>query len=105
MSDIRVDTISAANGTDPVTLTKQRAVVFFADYDQATPSIVDSLNASSLTDQGTGISYITFVTSMSSSAYAKYGLAGKSGGAGSESMKFQISAAVFMQPLSFFDPS
>ena len=52
MSDIRVDTISAANGTDPVTLTKQSAAKAYGV--NGSTSINMSFNLSSFTDQGTG---------------------------------------------------
>ena len=55
MSDIRVDTISAANGTGPVTLTKQSAAKAWVDFDgTGTLSVKASFNNSSVTDNGTG---------------------------------------------------
>ena len=54
MSDIRVDTISAANGTDPVTLTKQSAAKAFLLFNGTANNIDVSLNTSSVTDLGAG---------------------------------------------------
>ena len=53
MSDIRVDTISAANGTDPVTLTKQSAAKGWI-YGSSTATINGSFNCSGGIDNGTG---------------------------------------------------
>ena len=83
MSEIRATTISNAAGTGPITLTSQRAMVFFADYDLTNNLIKDSLNSSSATDQGTGIFFISYSNNLANTNYAKYGTAGKSSGAGS----------------------
>lgn len=53
MSDLRVDEISAANGANPVTLTKQHAPKLFLGATDAAV-IVDSLNVSSSVAGGTG---------------------------------------------------
>ena len=66
MSDIRVDTISAANGTDPVTLTKQsaaKAFMLFNGY-SGVNSIDVSLNISSVTDDGAGNYISNFSSAM-----------------------------------------
>lgn len=70
MSDIRVDTISAANGTDPVTLTKQSAAKASLNYKgTATNTIRYSFNVSSVTDNTTGNYTTNFSNSMSSADY------------------------------------
>ena len=53
MSEIRTDTISAANGTDPVTLTKQSAAKAWI-YQQNGNVLVQSFNISSITDNSIG---------------------------------------------------
>ena len=59
MSDIRVDTISAANGTDPVTLTKQSAAKVFERHNSS-HTIVSSFNVSALTDNGSGDTTVSY---------------------------------------------
>ena len=55
MSELRANTISAANGTGPVTLTKQSAAKAWVNFNgTGTAAIRDSFNHSSLTDHGTG---------------------------------------------------
>jgi len=54
LSEIRATTISDAAGTGPITLTKQSAAKAWTSWSQATPSIHDSLNTSSLTDTANG---------------------------------------------------
>ena len=73
MSDIRVDTISAANGTDPVTLTKQSAAKAWARYDGSS-ILADSFNVASTVDGGTtGQTTVNFTNSMSDGNYAAQG--------------------------------
>ena len=70
MSDFRVDTISAANGTDPVTLTKQAAAKVFASYDlKGNTAYASSLNTSSFADVAVGKSKFNFTSSMSAVSY------------------------------------
>ena len=55
MSELRADTITASDGTSPVTLTKQSAAKAFFYFDgTGTPAILASENGSSITDIGTG---------------------------------------------------
>ena len=71
MSDIRVDTISAANGTDPVTLTKQSAAKAWVNFNgTGTIAIRDSFNVASLTDNGTGNYNVNFSSSMANTGYS-----------------------------------
>ena len=53
-SVLNVDEIAAKDGTSPVTLTKQSAAKAWAKYGMDDNTIDDSLNLSSLTDNGTG---------------------------------------------------
>ena len=64
MSEIRTDTISAANGTDPVTLTKQSAAKAWGQP-QGNATLNDSFNISSSADNGTGDYTYTFSNAMS----------------------------------------
>jgi len=55
MSELRADTITASDGTSPVTLTKQSAAKALVNIDgTGTIAFRDSFNATSLTDNGTG---------------------------------------------------
>ena len=75
MSDIRVDTISAANGTGPVTLTKQSAAKAWVSIDQSPFSNFDSFNISSSSDLGTGQYQVSFSNSFNNARYACAGAA------------------------------
>ena len=72
MSEIRANTISAANGTDPATLTKQACLKCFYTttgvYDSSPAGT--SLNVSSISDDGTGISTATYVSNFTDLNYA-----------------------------------
>ena len=63
MSTIKADTIVAADGSSPVTLTKQEAVKHYVNYDATAQVTETSLNQSSLTDQSAGVFYSTFTNS------------------------------------------
>jgi len=65
MSELRADTITASDGTSPVTLTKQEAAKVWCAYDSFAQAIDGSLNASSLTDNATGDTTITFSSAFS----------------------------------------
>ena len=65
MSELRADTITASDGTSPVTLTKQEAAKVWCAYDSFAQVIDGSLNASSLTDNATGDTTITFSSAFS----------------------------------------
>ena len=71
MSEIRANTISAANGTDPVTLTKQSAAKawVYAQQRTATVGIKGSYNVSSWTDDATGRSTTNLTNSMDNTTY------------------------------------
>ena len=68
-SVLNVDSIAAKNGTSPVTLTKQSAAKGFCHFNQATPAIINSLNASSLTDSAAGIGSVNWTSAMSNANY------------------------------------
>jgi hypothetical protein len=70
LSDIRVDTISAANGTDPVTLTKQSAAKAWVNFNgSGTVAIRDSQGVSGLIDNGTGDYTVSYSNSFSAAEY------------------------------------
>ena len=73
-SQLNVDTIVDKAGTGPVGLTKQSAAKCFGSCDFSTNSTADllsgSLNASSLTDNGTGDGTIAFTNSFNSTTHA-----------------------------------
>ena len=67
MSELRADTITASDGTSPVTLTKQSAAKAFVSYTSTTShTIRSSLNTSSITDNGTGDTTINFSSNFDS---------------------------------------
>ena len=70
MSELRTDTISAANGTDPVTLTKQSAAKAWVNFNgSGTVAIRDSQGVSGLVDNGTGDYTSNFTSSFSAVDY------------------------------------
>ena len=79
MSEIRATTISDAAGTGPVTLTKQQAAKVVLLAKQSDASILYSFGVSSLSDDGTGKTTVTFATAFSSANYAITGLGGENG--------------------------
>ena len=66
MSELRADTITASDGTSPVTLTKQEATKFWLSFDSVNNDIEGSLNASSYTDEKTGTGTITITNAFAS---------------------------------------
>jgi len=77
LSDIRANTISAANGTDPVTLTGQYAAKAWVNFNgTGTVSIRESGNLSSITDVSTGLFTLNFTTAMTDANYAVVGSGG-----------------------------
>lgn len=74
MGNLRVDTITASDGSSPVTLTKQSAAKVWANYNgTGTPAVRDSFNLSSITDNGTGDNTVNLSNSMSNSNYSTSG--------------------------------
>ena len=66
MSELRADTITASDGTSPVTLTKQSAATARHTYDQVDSTTIDSLNISTATDVSSGLVLHTFSNAYSS---------------------------------------
>ena len=71
-SEMYVDTIAASDGTSPATLTKQSAAKAWVNFNgTGTIVIIDSLNFTSLTDDGTGAYTATYTNDMSDDNPAK----------------------------------
>ena len=70
MSEIRADTITASDGTSPVTLTKQSAAKAWVNFNgSGTVAIRDSENVTSILDEGTGDYTVNFTNSMANANY------------------------------------
>ncbi len=54
MSELRADTITASDGTSPVTLTKQQAAIVNGSADSVNAALDSGFNVSSLTDNAAG---------------------------------------------------
>ena len=76
MSTLKADTIVAADGSSPVTLTKQSAAKAWVNFDQSDNEVDGSLNISSVGDNGVGDITANFSSSLSDDAYAPSGFAG-----------------------------
>ncbi len=74
MSELRADTISASDGTSPVTLTKQHAAKSWARYGEDSV-IADSFNVASTVDSTsvTGSTTVNFTNNMSNGDYPAQG--------------------------------
>ena len=70
MSEVRANTISAANGTDPVTLTKQSASKSWINMFGDDASVRSSFNVSSTSDDATGQKSVTVTSSFSNANFA-----------------------------------
>lgn len=70
MSELRADTITASDGSSPVTLTKQSAAKAWTRFDPSTNTEYDSLNQSSRTDDGSGLCTVNFVNSFDNAYHA-----------------------------------
>ena len=77
MSELRADTITASDGTSPVTLTKQHAAKAFNVFEPDVAATIASLNISTLTDNGTGDFSHAFTSSFG--AAKQYTVAGSCG--------------------------
>jgi hypothetical protein len=73
MSTLKADTIVAANGTSPVTLTKQSAAKAWVVYDQSADTVRNSLNVSSVADTATGDFLRNHASSFSDAYYTNTG--------------------------------
>ena len=74
MSELRADTITASDGTSPVTLTKQSAAKHWANITSG-GTVEDSFNQSSITDNDFSDCTYNFTNSMSNGLYANSGMA------------------------------
>jgi len=87
MSELRADTITASDGTSPVTLTKQSAAKAWTRQDQRSAlTTTSSFNFSSATDVGTGHVQISFGSNMSDANYTIVGMNGYEDGTSNEFM-------------------
>ena len=68
MSELRTDTITASDGTSPVTLTKQSAAKNWVNCSNS-GVVNDSFNTSSVTDSATGKYDVTVTNAMSNATY------------------------------------
>lgn len=69
MSELRTDTISASDGTSPVTLTKQSAAKAYANLNGSTFGLRKSLNITSAVDNGVGDYTFNFTSAMADINY------------------------------------
>ena len=93
MSELRADTITASDGTSPVTLTKQSATKVYAGYNAST-TLEESLNVASLTDVSSGKTYVNFSNNTATAGYAyNYSAnAGTADGLGGDGPRSSIAA-------------
>jgi len=82
MSTLKADTLVAADGTSPVTLTKQSAAKAFVNFNGTSASLTKSQNISSLTDNGTGDFSNSFVSAFSDDEYSISGMPARDTGSG-----------------------
>ena len=84
MSTLKADTITASDGTSPVTLTKQSAAKAWINFNGiGTIATRDSFNVSSNLDIGTGEYSVTIASAMSDTNYAVIGAVGRNANDGS----------------------
>lgn len=69
-SVLNVDSIAAKDGTSPVELTKQSAAKAWGKFSTGFTSVQDSLNISSLDDDGTGNGGINFSSNFNNASYS-----------------------------------
>ena len=69
MSELRADTITASDGTSPVTLTKQSAAKAWLNYFHQTETVGDSFGISTMTDVSTGIATANWSNNFNSANY------------------------------------
>jgi len=74
MSELRTDTITASDGTSPVTLTKQYTAKSWVNVDgTGTIAIIQSGGISSISDNGAGDFSISHTNAFANSGYAVMG--------------------------------
>ena len=69
MSELRADTITASDGTSPVTLTKQSAAKAWSNHDMSGTTARASFNIASYTDNAAGDHSMTVTSAFSSANY------------------------------------
>ena len=79
-SELRVTTLSNATGDGPAAFTQQNAAKYFIYFDDS-QVISQSLNSSSITDQGVGTFDLAFTNNMSAVKYSISGYSNCYGGA------------------------
>tara|TARA_R110000803_G_scaffold39104_9_gene84328 strand:- start:213 stop:587 length:375 start_codon:yes stop_codon:yes gene_type:complete len=83
MSELRTDTITASDGTSPVTLTKQAAARAWVNFNgTGTVAARDSLNVSGLLDNGPGEYTVNFSNAFGTVNYASTGNSWSTGSTG-----------------------
>jgi hypothetical protein len=80
MSTLRADTIQNTSG-GAVTLTNQSAAKAWCTFDASsgTPTILDNINVTSLTDTSTGTQDVNFVNSFNNTSYTTNATVGQGG--------------------------
>ena len=99
MSELRTDTITASDGTSPVTLTKQSAAKSWVRMD-GDPSLVvnNSFNTSSTSDLGTGSYAQLFVNNFDASEnYSSHSSADDESFGNKTTINYQTSSEARMQ--------
>ena len=82
MSTLHTNTVETSSG-GPVVLTKQEALKFWSNYNGSSNSIRDSLNNSSVTDDGTGLFDFVYTTNFADANYCRYGFVVQASGGSS----------------------
>ena len=83
MSELRADTITASDGTSPVTLTKQSAAKSWVNFNgTGTIAVRDSLSVSGLLDNGAGEYTVNFSNAFGTVNYASTGNSWSTGSTG-----------------------
>ncbi|XAI96409.1 putative alpha amylase [Microcystis phage Mel-JY33] len=92
MSEIRTDLLGNRLGTGPATLHKQWASKGWLNFDGGGPTIRDSENFSSITDNGAGDFTPNITSAMAAVSYSAVGTAGE-GGDGRCDLSFDATTA------------
>ena len=73
MSTLHANTVETSS-SGPVVLTKQEALKFWVNYDGPGHAVRDSLNQSSVTDDGTGLFDFVYTTNFADANYCRHGM-------------------------------
>ena len=73
MSTLHANTVETSS-SGPVVLTKQEALKFWVNYDGPGNAVRDSLNQSSVTDDGTGLFDYVYTTNFADANYCRHGM-------------------------------